>query len=600
MNKGRKKSRPSEKPAAAQPARSLGLGQIAVVFGISCIAYSNTLANGFVYDDLYGMLKRTSWSSSLLSLPAALLNRIWQQSSSNYYRPMIGVLNRTGYLISGLSPWGFHLLNVLLHAGVSVLVYVLAARLITERKSGGAMHTDNTSLFSIAFIAAVLFAVFPVHTESVAWVSGITDPSYTFFFLLSLVLYIEPGMVASALSLVFFFIAALCKEPALTLPLLIVAFDYSTDRISSGPAARAALKRYLPYIAVGLIYLALRVHSLHGFAPAWISHRELGTHAQAATAFQLFSAYLWKLLFPVDLSAYYLLHPVKSLHDSAAILSLLVAAAFLAGSAACFRRQRVAFFSLLLIAVPLLPVLYIRAIGESSFAERYLYLPSAGAAILAALLLKSLKTGKAKKAEAAFVLFACLSLVFLIGTVSRNAVWKDDYSLWADTVLKSPDAETPRYNLANVLAHEGRLREAIQEYQAVLRLDPGHAKAHNNLGIAYAMSGLRDNAIDEFRASLGIDPDNANAHYNLGNAYGEKRMWDKAVEQYTSALAINPRYAEAHNNLGQAYRAKGMPRLAVEHFKAAVSLNPSNPVFKRNLDALTGTPHISDGRSRTE
>ncbi len=192
---------------------------ITVVVLVSAGVYANTLSNDFVYDDRSQVLENRL-ILDFRYLPDIFTRSAWSFQSapviSNYYRPMMNVIYMLNYYIFGLTPWGFHLVNILFHAGNSVLVFLLTARLLRDApdrvsETGGRPVSANIP----PFIAALLFATHPVHTEAVAWVAAVPELSFTLLYLLSFYLFIGSAAAFSGkyvLSVVLFFVAAFCKE----------------------------------------------------------------------------------------------------------------------------------------------------------------------------------------------------------------------------------------------------------------------------------------------------------------------------------------------------------------------------------------------------
>ena len=566
---------------------------VAVVLLASFAVYFNTLSNDFVYDDGAQVLKNY-WIRDVGNLPKIFTKSVWAFQGapvvSNYYRPVMNVVYMVNYHLFGLKPWGFHLVNVLFHAGVSVLVFFLFARLPAASPPGSSPSSlaggRAGGLLSLPFIAALLFAVHPVHTEAVAWVAGLPDLSFSFFFLLSLLLYIRAtegkGLHKGryALSVASFFLSALSKEPALTLPLLLVGYDHLLGDPEEG--FRGRWKRYIPYVIAAAAYFALRLHALGGMAPER-RHEHLGALQLAINVFPLFMDYLGKLLLPVNLNAFHVFHPIASMLEMKGILSVAVAAAFAGMTAVAYRKNRTACFCLLLLVAPLLPAFYIRGLGLNTFAERYLYLPSAGFAALAAMALAR-ATDRIPRGKVVLVgALVFLTGVYSLGTVRRNAVWRTDYALFEDTVRKSPDSAIPHEKFGTALMERGRLDEAIGHFRTALALDPSSDEAHTNLGIAYYKKGLIDQAIEEERISIRLNPNLPEKHFNLAQALADKQLWEEAIREYEIAIRLDPNFADAHNGLGFSLAMAGFIDRAIEQFGTAARLDPDNPMYRKNL-----------------
>jgi protein O-mannosyl-transferase len=566
---------------------------IVILLVVSFAVYFNTLFNEFVYDDSSQVLKNY-WIRDVRNLPKIFAKSVWAFQSapvvSNYYRPIMNVLYMVNYHLFGLKPWGFHLVNVLFHAGASVLVFLITARLgagsFPDPSPSPLARGRTLGLLSLPFIAALLFAVHPVHTEAVAWVAGLPDLSFTFFFLLSFALYIRSTMEQPvhkglySISVASFFLSALSKEPALTLPLILMGHDHLSGRPEDG--FRGRWKLYVPYFVAAAVYFALRLYALGGIAPER-RHEQLSALQHVINIFPLFSDYLGKLLLPVNLNAFHVFHPIASIWEWAGILSVAVAAAYIGITAVAYRKNRMVCFCLLFIVVPLLPAFYIRGLGLNTFAERYLYLPSVGFVALAAMFLT--KTAE-KSSRGTIVLIGALALVtglYSLGTIRRNAVWRSDYTLFEDTTIKSPDSAIAREKFATALMEQGRLDEAIRHFIIALNLDDSLDDAHTNLGIAYYRKGMLDQAIEEERISIALNPNLPEKHFNLAQQLADKQIWEAAIREYEIAIALDPNFADAHNGLGFSCAMAGSIDKAIGHFENAVRLAPDNPMYAKNL-----------------
>jgi len=558
------------------------MGVMLVCVGV----YGNALFNGFVYDDS-AQIVQNPWIRDPRFIPEIFTSNVWDFKglSSNYYRPLMHIINMVSYHLFGLAAWGYHAVNILFHAGVSILVFLICSRLLKRSR-----RQSFTLFLAPSFIAAVLFAAHPIHTEAVTWISGLPDVSFTFFYLLSFYLYTKAfqeshGLSSKGiylLSLGFFFLAAFCKETALTLPLILIFYDYAFQEKSIISHTADSIKRYVPFFLVVVAYLLLRIHSLGSFAPS-VSHPELGTRQYIINVLPLFMQYLGKLLFPVNLSVYYTVHPIESFFDGQGIISLALSLTFIAVILMAAKKNKAIFFILVMIAVPLLPALYIPAIEGSLIGERYLYLPSVGFVFLLAICIDHLLTRKGKWPSVALAIASLVLLcLYSYGTVTRNLAWKDDSSLWADTVKKSPDNPTIQM-YAGYWLFESRPDEARVYFRNALRLKPDLVEDLISEGVTESKLGLIDKALYAFDIAGVVAPDNADVHFNLGIAFSRKGWLDQAIEQYRLAIRLKANYADAHNNLGIAYGQKGMIDKAIEQFQEALRLNPGDSGYHYNI-----------------
>jgi tetratricopeptide (TPR) repeat protein len=519
------------------------LFMIFVIIAVSLAVYLNALSNGFVYDDK-AQVTENIWIKDVKNIPEIFTSSAWgfQQDPvvSNYYRPLMHLIFMGNYYIFGLNPLGFHLVNIIFHVAVSGLVFILLLRLLKP---------FTVTSFLPPFIASLLFATHPIHTEAVTWVSGVTELSYTFFLLLSFYFYIRDGeglKIGYLLSVALFFLSTLCKETALVLPVILIGYDYSLGK--AGRPLIRQIRRYIPFFVIAGIYLILRFIALGGLAPQ-PPRFELSAYEYAINVFPLFAQYLWKLILPINLNAFYVLHPIKSIFELKGIISVIVTIAFASVAFLAFKKSKTAFIALLFTALPLIPVLYIPGVGEHVFTERYLYLPSFGFVILAALLIHRAKDYSPKAALSLALVFILIAGLYSMQTVRRNYIWKDDFILFTDTVKKSPDSAIAHYNLGVEFFREGYVVKAIDHYQIALRLGFGNAKLHTALGRAYAVEGLSDKAINHYKIAIQLKPDFVDAHFNLGLAYLGKSYTDDARRELELVLRLYPSYHDARKFL---------------------------------------------------
>jgi tetratricopeptide (TPR) repeat protein len=563
------------------PERRTVLGVAAIIAFAAFGVYANTLSHGFVYDDPKQILSNP-WIKDVRHLPDIFQNDVWgfwsEQGVSNYYRPMMHVLYMGVHHVGGDSPWAFHAANVILHVGVSVLVFFVANLLFRT--------LGNVIALRLSAIAALLFATHPVHTEAVSWVGSLPELSFTLFLLLALYLYMrstESTAVRAGLylgSVGCYALSTLCKEPAIGLPLILIAYDLSYRKVHWP----RQVGLYLPFLFVALAYLALRSWVLGGLtAPAegevasnwqWIVH----------TPF-LFARYLEKLALPVNLNVYYSFHPITSMLEPRSLIGLAAVGGFAVGLWMTFKRSATCFLSLVLISVPLIPVLYIPAIGGTPFGERYLYLPSLGFATLLSVTI-FWTAGRLRNAGAMALLITLPILaLYSTGTIMRNRVWQDDYRLWSDAVLKSPESDIPHNNLGRAHFARGELDKAIAHYRKSLSLNPAHEEAHNNLGAALATKGVLQEAEQHLLVALGLRRGYSDANNNLGILYGRQGYADRAIHHFREALRTRPGFPDAHHNLGVTYMSKGSLGSAIEHFRTALRLEPE--MIKAHLNLAT-------------
>lgn len=553
----------------------------AIVALAAVAAYINGIQNGFVYDDSVQVVKNY-WITSPSYLRDIFTSGVWgfNRMPTNYYRPLMHISYMAVYHAAGLKPAAFHALNVLVHAGASVMVYAVT-RLLLGDKGGTGFRAQFPAL-----TAGLIFALHPIHTEAVDWVAGLPDLLMALFCLLSLYFYVRarktPGSARQwyvTVSLASFMLAALSKEPALTLPLVFAAYDMSARDLPHGLAGYA--RRYGTYIAATAAYLALRVYALGGFAPNPAAG-DIGFYAAALKAVLLLGMYIEKLVFPVDLNLYHALPPASGM---ALLAPAVLVAAFFAAMLTSLRKNRMVFFGLVAVLAALLPVLYLPGVGRNPFAERYLYLPSFGLSFLAALAAKKSISG-ARGVYPAAAVVAVVTVLFAAGTVARNPVWKDDLTLWSDVVSKSPSEPVPWNALGIAMDAAGRREDAASCYKEAVKLDPDMAEALVNLGNYYNRAGRLDEAEAQYKEAI-VNGDSSIAHNNLGVVYARTGRYGLAVDEFRAAIKKDAKYVDAYRNLARAYKKMGMPKEEADALKDMSEAGSGGPVRSRIQEKIT-------------
>jgi protein O-mannosyl-transferase len=544
------------------------------------IAYSNTLRNGFVFDDRI-LIQRNPQLRAGEGMGQLFVSPYWtgEGRTNRLYRPLTAFSFALNYRL-GDSPRGFHLVNLLLHGCVSVLVLLLVLRLFG--------HPGMASL------AGALFALHPVQTESVAGLVGRAEILSALFVMAALLLdrrITAHRSATCAASMLLFFLALLSKENALAYPALLLGTDLLVGR-PQGLSTRARRGEYLAAAAVVAAYLGLRLNTLGALMePSRIPEVDnLLAHSPAATrvltAVSLGARYLGLFLFPRQLSADYSarqLEPVSGMGDPAVWLGTIVVVGFVLVIAGLRRRLPPLSWGLGFAAASFVLVSNLLFPIGTIFAERLLYLPLVGLCTAAAFL-ASVAADKRPRSTAA----VAVAMLVLLGsrTWLRNRDWRDDFSLFSAAARISPRSARVRYNLGNAFRRRGNLTEAEDNYRASLALFPEFEAAKRNLGVVLIDRGRGDEAIDLFRQALARSPADVSLHNNLGNAYRSLGRNAEAEAEYLRALELNPDSADSHNNLGAMLHERGDWSRAESEYRRATQLDPARDSFRINLGNL--------------
>jgi tetratricopeptide (TPR) repeat protein len=536
---------------------------------VAVFSYFNSLWNGFVQDDNRQILFNP-YLRSFSHLREIFATHVWSyvgaQGMTNYYRPMMTLGYLLCYQFLGPLAYGFHLANVVLNAGVVCLVFLVTERIFRDRTLG--------------CVAAVIFALHPIHSESVDWIAAVTDLQLMLFYLLTFWFFLrvaKPGgkrSGAAELGMVLSFtLALLAKEPAVTLPFLATFFEHflRDDRAQTNPGQK--LSRYFTLWLVDLAYLLFRIRIFGGLAPV-LQLPQINRREAFYSSFALLAQYVWKLLWPVQLCGFYTFHKSVALSDPRVIAGFLVLGLSLGAFAYCWRRERLVCFGLLWFFLNIAPVLNARWLGANVFAERYLYLPSLGFCWIAAwggrlLWMRLARRPAARKFCA--VGLAIVAILCVVRIFTRNRIWRDDATFYRSTLAAQPDAIAPRINLGAVYWNSGSPDQAEAEWREALRRAPNHWLILNNLGLAAARKKLYDEAIGDFQRSIQLRPNYAGSHMNLGRTYAETGAVEKAEMQLRTAVALAPLYVQARNELGEFYFDAGRFAEAEQQFRASVS-----------------------------
>lgn len=554
------------------------------VFVVAALCYANTVGGEFVFDDLKLIV-----NNDIVKDPGRIgelfVGNLWGLlgRDSNYYRPLPPLVFMALHAAFGMRPEPFHAVNILLHAGASTLL-LLTIRALLE----GAGVARARAAWP-AFGAALLFAVHPVHTEAVAWISGVMDVSCTFFSLTAIYLYISADThprrpLRMALSCASLLLALFSKEPAAVVPLVLVACDVLFRRESLRPAA-SAVRRWGPAFAVLAGYLGLRAYALGGLAP--MTHVEGHSTAEVLLTWpRLLALYLEKLLLPVGLNVVHHVEPVASAASGGFLFAILTIAAAAVVAWTAVRAGRLAALGVAVFVLTLAPSLYLPALGQDlakAFAERYLYFPSAGAAMLLAAGLAGLATRAPALSRTVAVGVGVVAVAFATMTVSRNGVWRNSVTLWSDAVAKSPKLGMAHEGLGLALIRRGQQEEGRRELQAAARLSPELPKTSIHYGTLAAAKGSLLQAILYFQTALLYDPNLVEAHYDLALAFEQLGWTPSALQEYERTLSLAPGHADAHNNLGILLAQQGRVDEALGHFEDAVRARPADPELRINL-----------------
>jgi len=428
------------------------------LFVLSLAVFIPSLGNDFVWDDV-SYIQKNANSLNFSKIGPELISPELKKgkTAGKYFRPLYQVTLILDNEIWNTSPFGFHLTNIILHSISTVLLYFLVLILLGEFNIRGRE--------SIALIASVLFALYPLHVESVSFVSARGDILAAIFFFLSLIFYIfsYKRLFYLILAVFCFLLSFLSKEVAIALPIVIVCYDLLSRRLKS----RGNLLKYAALGLIALLYFLLRSKSYLSFTGiVERSNSEIseGFFHVVDLFLNTYLFYIVKMVFPYSLKPFIDHVPQWGILGLAASI-ILIAVLCIAVFVSVKKKENLTAFSILWILATLLPaaVVAILPIALSSHAERFLYIPSVGICVLFAYIIYELGK-KFNMKLLSLILTLVLSISFAAVTVSGQKVWKNNLSLWESAVLKSPDSPAARINYGDALRNSGKPLDALENY----------------------------------------------------------------------------------------------------------------------------------------
>ena len=507
------------------------------------------------------------------------------------WHPLTWLSHLVDFQLYGLSPTGHHLTNVFLHLVNTLLLFLL-------------LKWMTGTLWRSAFVAA-LFALHPIHVESVAWVAERKDVLSTLFLLFTLLSYIryveKPGISGYLLTVLFFILGLMAKPMLVTLPFLLLLLDFwPLKRFTFGQSwqSRASKSHHSINTRNKMHLLYLLVEKIPFFTLAAISSvvtlivqksgEAVGTLAayplsiRIANALLSYVMYIIKMFWPQNLAVFYP-HPGLSLpmwQAAGAGLLLLVISVAVTWVG---RRYPYLPVGWLWYVGTLVPVIGLVQVGSQAMADRYTYVPLIGLFIIMAWGVTDL-LGRWRYGKAALTLAATSVLsVLIVCATLQVSYWKDSLTLFEHALRVTENNSQMHNNLGNVLAERGDLEEAISHYTKAIKINPNYGEAQINLGVALAKRGKLEDAIRHYSAALRLKPNSPELHNNLGVALFGQGNTPGAIHHYLVAVQLKPDYAEAHNNLGNALAQQERLAEAEDHYSQALKIRADYPEAHNNL-----------------
>jgi len=549
------------------------------------IVYAMTIGAAFLYDD--DVLIRTNrWvqdPSVLAQLPFKPLLANSPMGSTNYYRPVVNVLYNLTWQGGGGRPFAFHLLNVVMHMLNATLVFQLVRRVAGVREA-------------IAAGIALLFAVHPLNTEVVAWPSCLPELGYTLFGLSALLLHVtswslegRPALTYRAAAGALFLLACGCKETALAfVPLALVLELWLRPGHVTGRGDRwvPAMRAIVPYLGAAVLFFAARTAVLGGLIP----HGGKGSRTVSDALLNapwLLLLYVKSMLVPSPLLVEHIVPLVKSAGDPRFLVGVAAVATGIIAIVRLRHARPDLAFAACLALIPVLPALYLPALGRDPFAERYAYLGVAGFCwVIVGAADALIRSGRVAMPRWALpALLGALLLAAGARTAARCADWRDDETLGRASMRDVPAAPIGYLLAGNWHLRQGRKDEALRVFEEGLARVPESVELQQNaIGLGIQLGRLTpDDAIARYERLVPLAAGSAAAQFNLGQALLQKGRLDAAKTAFTRALELSPSSVASMTALAVVASKEGDDATAVALCRRALAVDDHSTAALQQL-----------------
>ncbi len=530
-----------------------------ILIGLCFLVYANSLNNAFVSDDLAAILE-----NNFIAHPF----HFWTDPSS--------FLNSICYLIAKTNPFIYHLISIILHAVNTILVFFFL-RLFFKLEA--------------SFLAACIFAVHPIHSEAVTWVSGRPYLILAFFILSAYLLYHSATNIVEKnrkinirryilCILVFsYFIISNYGFYSFFPPLLILS-DITFNRW------RRNWKLWIPFLCILALIFILVIKSAILQRSSYLIHVAGFQSSLMNPILKLelsFFSHLLLLLWPVKLTLYHGSISYSPFLFNIGLVSLILLIPLVAF---LFKKAKELFFAVFIFILFLAPT-YMPLSLSNLVAERYLYFPSITLSMVAAFLYQRYGESYDRNRKIkALSLFTAVMVIYAVRTIIRNEDWKTPERFWQSTIAVSYNSPSAHVEAGVFYHKKGEIEKALGLFKKAIELNPRYPKAYNNLGNLYNDLGKNEEAIAIFKKAIEVDPGYIEAYNNLANTYSDMGKKEEALSLYKKVIEINPKDPDAYYNLANVYSEMGKEEEAITFFKKAIKINPRDVSALNNLGVI--------------
>jgi len=552
-----------------------------IIIAVTFLVFSNTLENQFVFDDESVVVNNASIQTTANISKFFTAEEGFHKVIGKYYRPIVSATYAMDYAIWGLNPYGFHLTNIIIHCIASLLLFRIFQVLFWRYK--------YRNIFSL--LTTLIFVVHPIHTEAVSWISGRTDSLVTVFFFGAFLCYLEftkeqeyerkTGQVKSitnrnplylVLSLVFYVLGLLSKEMIVTMPVIILLYDF-VYRKKDLNYFKSNILIYGLYAVVTIAYLLIR-HSLLKDIPdreTYLYFFGKDSLTVFATMVKTVPVYFRLLFAPFGLLYHYngVIRDSTGIFALPVILSILFIGLLIYAAYYFYKRDSIVSFSILFFLVTLLPVMNIVP-TMNLMAERFLYLISFSLVLVIAHFAMLGSAKRDKGILLAGLVIIILSMSYL--TYDRNKDWKDNNTLYSSAI--GTEGTVLLVNEGNIYANMQKYDDAARLYKRAIEIKETSLLAHHNLGLVYIIKGNLDSAELRFKRGIQIDPFAPDGYFQMATLSNMRSKKEDAIYYLEKLQTVYPDYKNSAAILADLKSGKS----------DKLSMIPKGPDDKESLD----------------
>ncbi len=556
---------------------------------LSAAVYANSIPNGFVYDDDIYVVENPH-IRDIKNIPASFVHPEYLTSlgHKSHYRPLVMISYTINYWISGLNPVVFRLTNLLFHIGTSFMLFLTVEAMLGQggefrskklevRSKSKSNFLPLTSNFYIAFASALIFALHPFNSESVNYITARSSLMSGFFYLTGFYCWVRYRLLLTShvsrltsyfylASLLAFLLGVLSKEVVVTLPLALLLYDIYFKK-----GFLLSWRTYLPYLPFILLFaVALVVRSVYeggGIIPFF--RRDIAS--QIFTGMPVLTGYLKLLLLPTGLNIAHDVEIYNTPFTFSVITSAIILFFYVVTAVYINRRKeggwRLLSYFMIWYFVTLLIVIIVPL--NRIMQENRCYISGAVFAMFLGVVIGKMVYSR-QRYKFAYGILAVLMIIYGVGTVYRNTVWKNNVTLWTDAMEKSPYELLVYNNLSVAYKNVGEYEKAKEVLFRGIRLFPNEWLYHYNLAVLFNISGEMDYALLEYDRAIMLNPKALSAYVGKGSIYLQKEDIGKGMAIFQEVINRRPEHALAHYYMARAFHKLGQREDAEEELELAI------------------------------